>query len=343
MYKHIFKRLIDILVSFVILVCMSPFLLLVIFFLHYLNKGAGVFFPQIRPGKGGRVFKMYKFKTMTDERDSEGRMLPDNLRMTKLGKYIRLASIDELPQLVNVLKGDMSLIGPRPLLPRYYMCYSEREQLRHSVRPGITGWAQVNGRNTVCWDSRLEQDVYYVRHLSFKMDVLILLRTIWNVFNRKGVVAVPNGIFKDLDVERCHPINKEELEIFLHEIDDDFVNPLSSRVDIRVYSERIVRNSKMIYERDNMGEIKGIVAVYVFDDSNDGGFITLVATKAKYRKQGVAKRLMVKTINYCKAAGKNKIDLCAYTPVAVNFYKTMGFEITQAESNGKYNMRFNIV
>lgn len=187
MYKSFFKRLIDIVVSGCALIVCSPVLLVVSIWLHFANKGAGAFFFQERPGYKGRIFKIVKFKTMTDERDSEGMLLPDADRLTKVGRFVRSTSIDELPQLWNVLKGDMSLIGPRPLLPRYLPYYTEEELCRHDVRPGITGYAQSHGRNKVSWDEKLAMDVWYVKNISFKLDMDIMLKTIKSVIKRESV------------------------------------------------------------------------------------------------------------------------------------------------------------
>ncbi len=206
MYKNFFKRLIDFAIAFVALLIIWPFLLIITVWLHFANKGAGAFFFQERPGKGEKIFKVIKFKSMTDERDADGKLLPDAQRITKVGKFVRSTSIDELPQLINVLKGDMALIGPRPLLPRYVPYYTEREKLRHTVRPGVTGWAQVNGRNNVGWDERLEMDAWYVEHLSLILDIKIIIKTIVNVLNRKDVTVVVKGQF--LDVERCNKKNE---------------------------------------------------------------------------------------------------------------------------------------
>lgn len=194
MYKHFFKRFFDFWISLIALICISPILLVVTIWLHFANKGAGAFFFQERPGKGEKIFKVIKYKTMTDEKDAYGDLLPDEKRITKVGKFVRSTSIDELPQLFNVLKGDMALIGPRPLLVKYLPYYSEREKLRHTVRPGISGWAQVNGRNTISWDKKLAYDVEYVENLSFLMDVRVILKTIQNVLSRKDVVlqAIPD-------------------------------------------------------------------------------------------------------------------------------------------------------
>lgn len=192
MYKHFFKRFFDFWISLIALVCISPILAIVTIWLHFANKGAGAFFTQKRPGKGGKIIKVIKFKSMTDERDAEGNLLPDADRLTKVGRFVRSTSIDELPQLINVLKGDMALIGPRPLLVKYLPYYSEREQLRHMVRPGITGWAQVHGRNHVLWEERFEFDAYYAEHLSFALDIRILFMTIMNVIKRKDIEVAPN-------------------------------------------------------------------------------------------------------------------------------------------------------
>ena len=192
MYRDFFKRGIDVLIALVALVCISPVLAVVTVWLHFANKGAGAFFLQERPGLHGKIFKIIKYKTMTDERDAEGNLLPDKDRITAVGKFVRKTSIDELPQLINVLKGDMALIGPRPLLPEYLPYYTERERLRHTVRPGISGWAQVNGRNHVLWEERFEYDAYYAEHLSFAMDIRIIIMTFKKVIQRKDIEASPN-------------------------------------------------------------------------------------------------------------------------------------------------------
>lgn len=187
MYKSIIKRIIDFTIVFCVLLVIWPFLLLITIWLHFANKGAGAFFTQARPGKDGKIFKVIKFKTMTDERDADGNLLPDADRLTKVGRLVRSTSIDELPQLINVLKGDMALIGPRPLLPQYLPLYSKEQARRHEVRPGITGWAQVNGRNAISWTKKFELDVWYVDHCSFSLDVKIVFLTIKKVFMREGI------------------------------------------------------------------------------------------------------------------------------------------------------------
>ena len=187
MYSSFFKRLIDLIIVFCMLAIIGPILFLIILWLHFANKGAGAFFTQERPGRNGKIFKVIKFKTMTDECDANGDLLPDEQRLTKVGKFIRSTSVDELPQLINVLRGDMALIGPRPLLPQYLPLYNKEQARRHEVRPGITGWAQVNGRNAISWAKKFELDVWYVDHCSFILDLRIIVLTIKKVFVREGI------------------------------------------------------------------------------------------------------------------------------------------------------------
>lgn len=192
MYKYGLKRVIDFILVFIVLVVIWPILLLITIWLHFANKGAGAFFTQERPGKDGRIFRLIKFKSMTDERDAEGKLLPDAKRLTHVGKFVRATSIDELPQLINVLKGDMALIGPRPLLPEYLPLYSKEQARRHEVRPGITGWAQVNGRNFLSFSKRFELDVWYVDHCSFMLDLKIVCLSIHRGLFRKDILISDN-------------------------------------------------------------------------------------------------------------------------------------------------------
>lgn len=223
MYKHFFKRVLDFSIALIALICISPILLVVTIWLHFANKGAGaasppspspkgeetasggnkgwlrrflnpVIFTQERPGLHGKIFKIIKFKSMTDERDAEGNLLPNDLRITKVGMFVRKTSLDELPQLLNVLKGDMALIGPRPLMPRYLELYSKEQMRRHDVRPGITGWAQVNGRNNITWTKKFEFDVWYVDHVSMWLDIKIIWMTIMNVLRRKDIEYGGNSL-----------------------------------------------------------------------------------------------------------------------------------------------------
>ena len=187
MYKHFFKRFFDFCISLVALIIISPILLVITVWLHFANKGAGAFFFQERPGKDEKIFKVIKFKTMTDERDTEGNLLPDAQRLTKVGRFVRSTSIDELPQLVNVLKGDMALIGPRPLLPKYLPLYSPEQARRHEVRPGISGWAQCHGRNAISWTEKFKLDVWYVDHCTLWTDIKVIFITIKNVLMRKDI------------------------------------------------------------------------------------------------------------------------------------------------------------
>ena len=193
MYQHCFKRIIDFCIALVALLAIWPILLIVAIWLHFANKGAGAFFLQERPGLNGRIFKIIKYKTMTDERDAEGNLLPDSVRLTKVGKFVRSTSIDELPQLINVLKGDMALIGPRPLRVHYLPLYSTEQARRHNVRPGITGWAQCHGRNGISWAERFKLDVWYVDNCSFLTDIKIIISTIKTVLNRDGITQEGNA------------------------------------------------------------------------------------------------------------------------------------------------------
>lgn len=188
MYKHFIKRVFDFCISLVALLLIGWFLIIIAIWLHFANKGAGVFFTQDRPGKNAKIFKVIKFKTMTDERDAGGNLLPDAQRLTKVGKFVRSTSIDELPQLINVFKGDMALIGPRPLLPEYLPRYSPEHSHRHDILPGITGWAQVNGRTNISWKEKLDYDIWYVNHVSLPLDLKIIFMTIRNVIKREDVI-----------------------------------------------------------------------------------------------------------------------------------------------------------
>lgn len=196
MYSAYFKRITDIILSVVTLLILSPLFIILSLWLKIVHKDTPFFFQE-RPGKQGKIFKVIKFKTMTDKRDVAGNLLPDKLRLTKVGIFVRATSLDELPQLINVLKGDMSLIGPRPLLPQYLPLYSKTQARRHTVRPGITGWAQVNGRNAISWSKKLELDVWYVDHLCFALDIKIILLTIKKVFIKEGINA-STGVTMDI-------------------------------------------------------------------------------------------------------------------------------------------------
>ena len=211
MYKHFFKRLFDFLIALAALAVIWPFLLIVTVWLHFANKGAGAFFLQERPGKDGKIFKVIKFKTMTDERDANGELLPNKDRITKVGRFVRAASIDELPQLINVLKGDMALIGPRPLLTWFLPLYDKTQARRHEVRPGITGWAQVNGRNTTTYGEKFKYDVWYVDHLSLVLDLKIVIMTIKNVLSSKDI---GNGLTDEVDDLGWNSRKSEAIKLF---------------------------------------------------------------------------------------------------------------------------------
>lgn len=211
MYKHFFKRFFDFWISLVALIIASPILLIVAILLFFFNKGAGVFFFQERPGKNNKIFRVIKFKTMTDERDANGELLPNKDRLTPFGKFVRATSLDELPQLINVVKGDMALIGPRPLLTWFLPLYDEHQIRRHEVRPGITGWAQVNGRNLCKYSQKFEYDVWYVDNLSFGLDLKILRMTVMNVIRRKDI---GNGLQNEVDDLGWGERKKEAEELF---------------------------------------------------------------------------------------------------------------------------------
>lgn len=199
MYAHFFKRFFDFWISLIALICISPILIVVTIWLHFANKGAGAFFFQARPGKDGKIFKVIKFKTMTDERDASGNLLPDADRLTKVGKFVRSTSIDELPQLINVLKGDMALIGPRPLLVQYLPLYSKEQMRRHDVRPGISGWAQCHGRNQISWTEKFKLDVWYVDHLSLLTDLKVIFITIKKVLLREDINSDNDATMEDFN------------------------------------------------------------------------------------------------------------------------------------------------
>lgn len=199
MYKNFIKRLLDFFIVLSVLLVIWPILLVISIWLHFANKGAGAFFAQERPGKDGKIFKVIKFKTMTDERDVDGNLLPDEVRLTKVGKIVRSTSIDELPQLINVLKGDMSIIGPRPLLPQYLPLYSPEQARRHEVRPGITGWAQCHGRNAITWTEKFKLDVWYVDNISFWTDVKVVFITIKKVLFREDISSATSATMEYFD------------------------------------------------------------------------------------------------------------------------------------------------
>ena len=199
MYKHGIKRCISFVGALLALVCVGWLIVIVAIWLHFANKGAGSFFMQERPGKDARIFKVIKFKTMTDERDANGDLLPDAERLTKVGKFVRSTSIDELPQLINVLKGDMALIGPRPLLVQYLPLYSKEQMRRHDVRPGISGWAQCHGRNQISWTEKFKLDVWYVDHLSLLTDLKVIFITIKKVLFREDINSDNDATMEDFN------------------------------------------------------------------------------------------------------------------------------------------------
>ena len=213
MYRKYLKRWLDFVIVLCVLAIIWPILFIIAIWLYFSKKGAGVFFTQNRPGMNGKIFKVIKFKSMTDERDGEGKLLPDNQRLTSVGRFIRLTSIDELPQLINVLRGDMSLIGPSPLAVVYLPYYNEIEKHRHDVRPGITGWAQVNGRKSITWDQKLARDIEYVNNMSLWMDIKIFILTVYQVFKRENVGVETSGIvnFHDFRIAQWKIAGRQDL------------------------------------------------------------------------------------------------------------------------------------
>lgn len=206
-YRNCFKRLLDIILSGIAMVILSP-IMLIIALLVKMKLGSPVIFKQDRPGRDEKLFRLFKFRTMTDGRDEKGELLPDEIRLTKFGRILRTTSLDELPELINIFKGDMSIVGPRPLLVRYLPFYKKEERLRHSVRPGLTGLAQVNGRNNIDWDERLGFDVKYVKNMTFLGDVKIIFQTIGKVLKRKDIASGRQLIIQDLDKERAWMLDK---------------------------------------------------------------------------------------------------------------------------------------
>ena len=203
-YRDCIKRVLGFSIALVAIICLSPLLLVVTIWLHFANKGAGAFFLQERPGKDGKIFKIIKYKTMTDERDANGKLLPDARRLTRVGRFVRSTSIDELPQLFNVLKGDMALIGPRPLLVQYLPLYSPEQARRHEVRPGITGWAQVHGRNLLSWEDKFAYDVWYVDHRTLLLDIEILFLTVATVLGARGIASGKSATMEEFTGGSTH-------------------------------------------------------------------------------------------------------------------------------------------
>lgn len=354
MYKTYIKGILDFTAAFVGLILLSPIVILSIIFLYFVNQGKPFFF-QPRPGKNSKIFYIIKFKTMNDKRDENGNLLPDSKRITKIGAFIRKTSMDEIPQLINVLKGDMSLVGPRPLLIKYLPFYTERENLRHSVRPGITGWAQVNGRNTLNWDSRLEYDAYYVENLSFLFDVKILIKTIKKVVKSENVVVDTNSFFKDLDEER--EINFKSAEkpyqlesiIKLHQLilkgtllenkniyyDSNYEKFLTKVFELQ-------NNHFFVVERNSI--IIGFAHFKIIDDFI---FLNNIAISESVNNIGLGKKLLFYSyknlINQYSQINNFKLDVFQSNTKALNWYKTMGFEEEKRNEWYQLNSKLNVL
>lgn len=353
MYKTYIKGILDFTAAFVGLILLSPIVVLTIIFLYFANQGKP-FFLQPRPGKNGKIFHIIKFKTMNDKRDEKGNLLPDAKRITKIGGFVRKTSMDEIPQLINVIKGEMSLVGPRPLLIKYLPFYSERESLRHSVKPGITGWAQVNGRNTLNWDSRLEHDVYYVLNLSFLFDVKILIETIKKVVKSENVVVDTNSFFKDLNEER--EINFKEIKrpyqlesiIKLHQLilkgtllENKNIYYDSNYEKFLTKAFKLPNNHFFVVEKNSI--IKGFAHFKIIDDFI---FLNNIAICEDVNNSGLGKKLLFysykNVISQYNQINSFKLDVFQSNKKALNWYKTMGFEEENRHDWYQLNSKLNV-
>ncbi len=352
MYRKYIKRPLDIALSGTALLILSPIIFILWIWLSIANKGAGAFFYQERPGKGEKIFRIIKFKTMTDERDADGNLLPDADRLTHAGKFVRSTSLDELPQLWNVFIGDMSLIGPRPLLPRYLGYYTKREKLRHTVRPGITGWAQIKGRNNISWDEKLEYDAWYVEHISLKLDVYICFLTINNVINRKDIIVQPSGDF--LDVKRSHKkalimrdIEIGDLSVRVTWMNDNKINrTLNIQLPVtlestQVWFERIKNapNRKDFTFIENDGTIVAMGGLTDIDDKSlDAELYIFVNPNMHGKGYGSESTKLICQYGFEKLC-LNKIYLYTNSDnlSAQKVYKNLGFALKKYISDGVQN------
>jgi len=337
MYKNGIKPLFDFFAAFLGLLLLSPFFIFILLFLSVANNGKP-FFLQPRPGKNGKTFHIIKFKTMNDKRAADGSLLPDRDRLTKIGSIVRKTSLDEIPQLINIVMGDMSLVGPRPLLIKYLPFYTERENLRHTVKPGLTGWAQINGRNNLNWNSRLEHDIYYVENISVKFDIQIILRTIKKVLKSENVVVDPTLIFKDL---------KEERELIFKELE----KPCQLETIIELHKlilKGTILEKKNIYFDQNFKpflskvigmphnhffvvEINSVVKGFAhFKIIDEVIFLNNIAINEDLNNIGLGKKLLQyscsKLINLYTQAETLKLDVFKSNDKAYNWYKKIGFE-----------------
>jgi lipopolysaccharide/colanic/teichoic acid biosynthesis glycosyltransferase/ribosomal protein S18 acetylase RimI-like enzyme len=344
LYKSFLKRPMDFILCLIAIIVLSP-VLIVVGLVVRVKLGSPVIFKQKRPGLNEKIFTLYKFRTMTDKRDFNGELLPDSIRLTKVGKFLRSTSLDELPELFNILKGDMSIIGPRPLLSRYVPYYTETERLRHSVRPGLSGLAQINGRNNSAWHVRLKSDYEYVNNISFLLDMKIILKTLIKVFKREGVTVIDQAPLKDLDVERKHFMIKR-LGI------DDFESArkaiLNMLIDIYMVNFQLSEEKSRSICIEKIEQLKeyinegSAILIGSFDEEVLTGFVWLyernhfgecrlhineIAVKEQYRGKGIAKHLMSEAEKYAKDREIETIDLFVTerNNEALNMYRNLGF------------------
>ena len=344
MYRKFIKRFLDFILSLIALIILSP-ILLIIYILVRIKLGKPAIFKQERPGKNEKIFTLYKFRTMTDEKDKDGNLLPDEKRLTKFGKILRSTSLDELPELVNILKGDMSIVGPRPLLVRYLPYYTEEERHRHDVRPGLTGLAQIHGRNTTNWTDRFKYDVEYTHKITFLGDLKILFKTIMKVIKKEDILVGKEQILLNLDEER------KMNEIELKEFDIETVNKYKE--EIKLYLKDVLdengisndnnRIEKIMGEMKQFIEDKSAIIIGAFQKEKLLGFIWGYKTSTndknrihinyfvvdeKCRKQGIGSQLIEKIYEIAKEMQIQEVELMVTTKnaTAVNFYKKQGFE-----------------
>lgn len=344
-YKRIVKRPMDVILSLIAIIVLSP-LMLVVAVLIRIILGSPVIFKQKRPGLNEKIFTLYKFRTMNYKRKNNGELMPDSMRINKFGKFLRFTSLDELPELFNIIKGDMSVIGPRPLLPKYLQHYSKTEKLRHSVRPGLSGLAQVNGRNNLYWDSRLAKDIEYVENISFLLDVKIIFKTIIKVFKREDITVVNESILKDLDVERNNSINIKKLEYEDFKANENIIfelllNTYMTNFQFSYETGKVICKEKLKL-LDQYIKKENALLIGAYDDNNLVGFLWMfkqnyfgeirmhinqIAVSDSFKGKGAGKRLMKEAENETIKHGIDTIDLFVSETnlVAVNMYEKLGF------------------
>lgn len=337
MYKKYIKRLLDIVLSSIAIIVFFP-IIIVIGILVGADLGFPIIFKQKRVGKGEKEFDLYKFRTMSNKTNGNGALLSDKNRVTKLGSFLRNYSLDELPELINILKGDMSIVGPRPLLVRYKNFYTNNEKIRHSVRPGLTGVAQVHGRNLDLWDIRLKLDAEYVQNITFKQDMKIIFQTVFMVLTKKGVVIRDESLIKDLDEERkdkieIHELTLEEIKVNKNKI-AFYIEKLEEIAGIKNESNR-VWNNIIKYKKNKSAKIygafdfeKNIIGFIWFYKLKDKIHINYFYIDERYRRCGIGKKLIKEAYKYGKKVGIDKIDLNVYMRNinAINFYEKQGFK-----------------